>query len=737
MTTCESNIDQGLMRINGTTPNGNAVITREVEGQVPVLLRGGARVITTGGFVMDDTEAPLGVPLTYRVKMAGLTGADRIFQQNLMPTPTFTHGVQGWLAGTAAGRALSITTDVTAHSASVGLVTGSTVTTAPAVVPTLVGHVDSTVFVSGAYTLTPPTTGGTAIATNDWMVWFHQQLASIAAPATPAGWTLLDSSTDGSVRQLIWTRKRVGGDTGYTVSPATGGAGIGTLLWVRGATSDLVINTAVGHRGTNVTDILVSPVTTSLRPHLTVFAMSGELFTGAAAPGTGDVTGGATWQYTRSSGTNTRSLVISTASNADAGGTLPASVTYAGSLASGLSVGVAFQASSTLADRVIVRAKPGAVPAADDPYLLTGRFRYTTAQLNLWSDIAAFGTWQQVKTSKPTWLDVRGTSSTLPAGYLKVFLTIVNPATGADYIQPVQVMDALESRVNQWIDFAAFFQVPADIPATAEIRLLHGVRVSEYATNWYLDEFGITPGVHRRHGTLYWFDGDSAVPTNGVQEIWPGWTQDTPDMSISWTGTVGNSPSVLTGPTGMSATTTCQLDQADSSLLLPCEPVLISDPINVTLTTWVGLVHIDALTHPSKQAVHQIINRAAPIAISQVRGWETGSITVLTMNTDQRNQILSVIRSGRVLLLRNPDPNYPENNWFLALGDVTEDRPVPNQRITIREWTLPFVRVERPTGLIEASSGRTWQQIKDLGTWETIRSTNQDWLAVLAENSVS
>jgi hypothetical protein len=88
-------------------------------------------------------------------------------------------------------------------------------------------------------------------------------------------------------------------------------------------------------------------------------------------------------------------------------------------------------------------------------------------------------------------------------------------------------------------------------------------------------------------------------------------------------------------------------------------------------------------------------------------------------------------------LLRNPIPDYPENNWYLALGDITEDRPVPNQRVTVREWTMPFVRVERPSGLIEAGGGRTWQQIKDLGTWQTVRDTNQDWLSVLAGSSVS
>jgi hypothetical protein len=738
MIKCQPNVDQGLMRITGTTPNGNATVTREVAGVSPVLLRGGIRTITTGGISMDDTEAPLGVPLTYRVAVSGISPADRVVQQNLIPTPTFTHGVQGWLAGSAAGRSLVVEADASAHSASVGHFIGSTAGTAAPSPPTFVGHVDSTVFVNASYTLTPPTTGGTAIATADWMVLVHQQLASVATPTVSGAWTLIDDTTNDTIRQLVWAQKRTAGDqssaVGYTIALTPGALATGTLLWVRGATQDVTVKTPTAvAAGSTLT--LATASTSVLRPRLTVSLFSAVTQTAVAAPATAN---GGTWQYTRSSGTNARTLAVVTDTGINAGYTQSAIVSYGDIVNDGIAAQLSFQTSASLTNRTIARAQIVALPGSTQPYRLTGRFRYSSTALNTWQQIKTYGTWQQVKTDKATWLGVRGSASTTSGDFLSLYLTIVDPGTGADYITPVQIYTASEGRMGLWTDFSALFTTATTIPATAEVRLVHGTTVPEYATDIWLDEFGITPGVQwLSHPNLFWFDGDTPVPADPASYPQPGFVADSSDSSITWTGTVGNSVSVFTGPSAMHAVTTCQLDESDSARILPCEPVLISDPVNVTLAIWMGLIHIDALVHPSKQAIHQIINRAAPVAISQVRGWETGQLTLLTMNTDQRNQVLNVISSGRIVLLRNPIPDYPENNWYLALGDITEDRPVPNQRVTVREWTMPFVRVERPSGLIEAGGGRTWQQIKDLGTWQTVRDTNQDWLSVLAGSSVS
>jgi hypothetical protein len=83
-------------------------------------------------------------------------------------------------------------------------------------------------------------------------------------------------------------------------------------------------------------------------------------------------------------------------------------------------------------------------------------------------------------------------------------------------------------------------------------------------------------------------------------------------------------------------------------------------------------------------------------------------------------------------LLRNPNPAYPETSWYISCGNVQEQRTIDQDgRKPQRTWVVPFVQVERPTGLIEASSGVTWQQIRDSGmTWRQLRDQRESWLDV-------
>lgn len=732
MITCEPNPDNGSMFITGTTPNGTGVVTREVPGEAPFLLRGGALPVTTGGIVLTDTEGPLGVPLTYRATITGISTNDRLIQQNLMPTPTFTHGVQGWLAGT--GRTMTTPADATAHStAAVAKVTGNASGVAPSAPPTLVGHIDSTLPVNASYTLTPPTGGGTAIATNDWMAWVHTQSSAVALPATPSGWTLVDSSTSGPVSTVIWTRKRLVGDTGYTAVALASSNSVASIYWVRSALDEIILTatTPVAAAGSSTT--LVSAQASVLRPALVV-TMATEYHSGTLAiPTSGSVTGG-TWQYSlQPAALGPPSLTVATFSAANGADTPTTTVQYAGPITGGNITQLSFQVANTIADRLIARGKTTLIPGSATPFLLTGRFKFLSTGLWLWSDVVAQGTWLNLRTTKATWLDVRGVASTVPADYTKLFIGIVDPATGNNYVPVKQVIGLGEIQVNTWIDFAAFFTSVTDIPATAEVRIYHGAALKEYAIDWYFDEFGITPGPQlAAHNTLHWFDGDTTVPTNAEDYMLPEGTWDpvTTDASITWAGTVGNSISTFRGPSGVTSTTTCQLDAPAE---VPCEPVLLSDPVNASMVIWAGLVGVDDLTHQANRSLYRVLSRSPAVAVSQVRSWEDSSLTVMTETRAERKQFLKVMQSGRIMLLRNPDPDYPENNWYLSVGDITESRPIPNQRVPNRVWTVPFSRVERPTGLIEATAGQTWQDVKDIGSWLTVRTNRTDWLDVLTD----
>jgi hypothetical protein len=727
---CTPTVERGTMTLSGTVPNGAALLTRTSPGMSTTTVRGGSFDISTGGFDLDDVEAPFGVPLTYRLDVA-IT--DRLIQHNLLPTPTFLHGVQGWSTGT--GRTLAIEADSSAHSSNVGHFSGNSSGAVPLAPPVLIGHVNGPPLVSGPYTLTPTTAGATAIATGDNVYLIHQQLSTVAQPAIPAGFTLLTSffpipgSPGGDLPITVWQRTRAAGDSSYTVSSLTGAASIGTLLWVRNASTTylpLVSQFPLKENGNTLAALYL----TAPRPALVLSIMSAQTVAAGAQPTSASVDG-ATWQYTVASGTDPRSVTVSSYDMANAGITPTSRVTYSNTLAQGLGFQLALQSNMPSDPRIIARGKTTLIPAAADPYLFTGRFRYTTTDLWNWQDVLNQGTWQHLKDTKATWADVLSSNAGTADDYARLFVAIIDPVSGSYYVNPVQVLTATAANQNTWQDFSFFFPVLVDIPATAEIRLLHGTNLREYAIQWYLDEFGVTPGADRKHNTLYWFDGDTAVPANAEDYLLLGgnWDSTSADATISWTGTIGNSASIFTAPSAVYTTTVCQFDDPGGDL---CTPIYLNDPISPRAGQWYSLLHIDALSYAARQTIMDVINRADQVAVSAVRAWASGSLVLLTRTLDERALALASLATGNILLLRNPDPAYPETSWYLAIGNVTESRLSEDLRRPERLWTVPFIRVERPSGLIDSYLGVSWQNVlDDYANWLAVRDRNTDWLQLM------
>jgi hypothetical protein len=733
---CTAKQDRGTTTIIGDDiPNGSAILTRGVPGEQPYLLRGGAFDVTTGGFTKDDTEPPFGVPLTYRLTVEP---DDRLIQRNLVPTPTFLHGVQGWLAGT--NRTLAIVPDNTAHSAQVGHVTGNAGGANPPPVPSYVGHVDATPMIVGPYTVTPPTGGGTGVATGDWMFLVHQQPEGPALPAAPAGWTEVFNGSGFGLAMIVWRRKRQAGDTGVTVAAGAAVTSLGTVLWIRSAgdVAPLVSTLAADAGSTGISTTTV----TVIDPSKVITVAVAETLVNGVPPGLTDVSG-ATWQYTVGA-TGPRTTTIAVADKPNAGSTSSSRVNYdpATTLKGALAIQIAVGAVPVPPTaRTVARAKTTALPAKADPYLLTGRVKFNTADLWLWFDVRNAGTWTTIK-DKGTWADVRGASAGAGTSYIRFFVSITDPATGTDYVAPIQVLTINPVSVNTWVDFSFNFTTTVDIPATAEIRFLHGTNLREYNVEWWLDEIGITSPDERapHRDPLYWFDGDTPVPANPEDHWLPdrAWDSVSTDASITWAGTAGNSISVFTGPSQITTTTVCQIDGPPSTTAGYCLPVFINDPVSPSLAQWFSLITIEPLDYAARQTLYDIINRAPVTAVSQVRAWATGSLTLLTRTLAERSMALSVFAPGRIVFYRNPDPAFPENSWYLAIGNVNEARALPDARRPERLWTVPFVRVERPSGLIDSQSGRIWQAVRDEdANWLATLTKNADWLQVLTGTATS
>lgn len=312
--------------------------------------------------------------------------------------------------------------------------------------------------------------------------------------------------------------------------------------------------------------------------------------------------------------------------------------------------------------------------------------------------------------------------------------SIATVATTPVYVPPVQVIVADAPKTNTWVDFSFFFTLGRDLPADAIIRFSHGTNLREFAVTWSLDRVGVVLGADRAaHDTLTYMDGDTPVPGDPASNLLPGggWSDVSQDSTITWTGTPGASASVFMGPSKVKASTTCQVDvPADVTV---CSPIYLNDPITPARGQWYSLLTVSDLTYKARRAMFDVIGRGPQIAVSQTRGWASGSFTLLTRTRAERAAALQTLQTGRILLYRNPDPAYPEDAWYISIGDVVEQRLAGgDQRRDERQWQVPFDQVERPVGLIEQSFGRTWQDVLHTWTnWAGVRRDNATWLDLL------
>jgi hypothetical protein len=298
-------------------------------------------------------------------------------------------------------------------------------------------------------------------------------------------------------------------------------------------------------------------------------------------------------------------------------------------------------------------------------------------------------------------------------------------------VPPFQIIGAQVGLGGTWLTFSGMITIPPGAPANCRLAFMHGSSQREFAVTWHLTTVMVCLNSEMASGGgLTYFDGDSHLPANPAANMLPGtdWADNSGDASMVWTGTANNSPSVFSGPSKVAAST--QLTLAAPADLSAKAPVLLSDPVAPQLALWFELQKFGDLTFPARKNEYDVLSKAYRIAVSQVRGKPTGQMSLMTYTASDAAVAEVLFASGRILLFRNPDPKYQEPYLYLAVGDTVKAAladGADNQPQKL--WTVPFTVVERPTGLIEASTVVTWAMAKSgYVNWLDIFSARTNWL---------
>lgn len=367
-------------------------------------------------------------------------------------------------------------------------------------------------------------------------------------------------------------------------------------------------------------------------------------------------------------------------------------------------------------------------------WYISGQMKYLSPDIWLWSDARDAGTWQTIK-DRGTWQQVKNNSSVQAnEPFASLWCAVLSP-TDTVVVAPFQIIGATTLSQKTWRTFQGWVDVPVGAPAGSRLVFLHGAEQREFSATFWLTTLMVTPESEMDDGAVMpYFDGDTVLPVNPAANLVPGydWFTISSDASMAWSGTDGNSSSVFTGPSVIGARDTTRID-APGRALLPRHrlPMMLSDPILPQVSVWFELIEIGDLTFAARQDLYDVISRGPRIAVSSQRAWADGEFRLVTYTLQQAAIAERMFAPGRILFMRNPDPDFPENTWYLAIGDVTQGRVHPQAaKKPERIWRVPFARIERPVGLIAAAGGIDWQYVRANYTWDELRHAREDWLDV-------
>lgn len=129
----------------------------------------------------------------------------------------------------------------------------------------------------------------------------------------------------------------------------------------------------------------------------------------------------------------------------------------------------------------------------------------------------------------------------------------------------------------------------------------------------------------------------------------------------------------------------------------------------------------------ARVGVFDIVGARRPIAVSDVRGGRTYSLTIQTSTADEADAIDALLDGGEVLFLQTPD-GYPVPTGYYSVGDsVRSWRNAPPAQVPLRWHTLPLTEAAPPDPSIVGAT-TTWAAVAArYATWADVVANVATW----------
>jgi hypothetical protein len=140
---------------------------------------------------------------------------------------------------------------------------------------------------------------------------------------------------------------------------------------------------------------------------------------------------------------------------------------------------------------------------------------------------------------------------------------------------------------------------------------------------------------------------------------------------------------------------------------------------------------MDAESRQARSSVFVVNNRRTPVMASRVRGSTVSTLLLYTRTFVDRDALITLNAPGDALFLQAP-AQYGIPDQYMAIGDYTVTRLLPDHRKQARQNTMAYVEVDRPAGLADGVLGVRWADLCDkYATFGDATVANLTWSLVL------
>lgn len=133
----------------------------------------------------------------------------------------------------------------------------------------------------------------------------------------------------------------------------------------------------------------------------------------------------------------------------------------------------------------------------------------------------------------------------------------------------------------------------------------------------------------------------------------------------------------------------------------------------------------------ARESRYDIVGRSSPVVRTDARASRTGSLQLYAWDAADHQAFADLLSAGLPVLIQAHQGRGMDGNLYASVGDASAEPIDGPPEDPSWVWSLELTEIARPSGALQGSAGRTWDDVEDLDEWADLVDLFDSWQAVL------